>query len=130
MLQRHLQNMLQIRAFACCATVADSGEVCAPHPGSVSPYAQHILLQLPRPPNHAAAAPGSWWPQLVEREPAVVQAFVALARHANNIGGKVKVTAFEELGRRAGPALGTCNLLAFPAGESGWPHREEEGVLQ
>ena len=82
-------------------------------------------------------------------------AFAALARHADAIGGKVKVTAFEELeelplplplpsaaagsskgggggdkdaadvvggdcgssaGSLGGPAPGTVNLLAFPAG--------------
>lgn len=53
----------------------------------------------------------------------MVAAFAAVARHQGAIGGRVKITAVEELagsdGRAVagpGPQPGTVNLLAFPAG--------------
>ncbi|KAI7837322.1 hypothetical protein COHA_008837 [Chlorella ohadii] len=123
-----LSTLLGRRALSCACAAADPA-VSAPEPGTVQEYHQHIAIQLPRPPaggGQAAAAaeqPGAWWPELVEREPAVVAAFAAVARHQGAIGGRVKITAVEELagsdGRAVagpGPQPGTVNLLAFPAG--------------
>lgn len=114
---RPLLQASALRALSCCAAAAE--ELAAAKPGTVSgPYDQHILLQLPRPVDavRAPGVPGAWWPQLVEREPAVVEAFREVARRGDVIG-KVKITAFEEVARRdEGPPPGACNLLAFPAG--------------
>ena len=46
-------------------------------------------------------------------------AFAAIAKYQDVIGGKVKITAFENVpghGQHLGPTPGTCNLMAFPAG--------------
>ncbi|KAL6768343.1 hypothetical protein ACKKBF_B38765 [Auxenochlorella protothecoides x Auxenochlorella symbiontica] len=104
------------RQFACCA---GSGEAVGglqflpPRPGTVTPYDQHLLISLPG--LHGGRNPGSAWPSLVERHPAALLVFSALARHKELISSKVKVTAMEGGGLPA-PAAGTCHLLAFPAG--------------
>ncbi|KAL4424972.1 hypothetical protein ABPG77_002857 [Micractinium sp. CCAP 211/92] len=112
------------RALSCCAA-----EATAPaQPGSVSEYHQHVLLQLPRPEANGSSSSaedssgGTWWPPLIEKEPAVVAAFSAVAKNEDLIGGTVKITAFDDVPGGSGqptssaPPPGSCNLVAFPAG--------------
>ncbi|KAI3436795.1 hypothetical protein D9Q98_006206 [Chlorella vulgaris] len=111
---------MKLQARQAAGLAAKAGEVlAAARPGSVNQYQHHICVQLPRPADHmtssaAAAAPGAWWPPLIEKEQAVVEVFAAIAQHAELFDGKVKVTAIEELGR-SGPPPGTVNLCAWPA---------------
>lgn len=119
-LYRHFQLNMKLQARQAAGLAAKAGEVlAAARPGSVNQYQHHICVQLPRPADHmtssaAAAAPGAWWPPLIEKEQAVVEVFAAIAQHAELFDGKVKVTAIEELGR-SGPPPGTVNLCAWPA---------------
>lgn len=68
------------------------------------------------------------------REPAVVAAFAAVAQYRAQIGGVVKVTAFEGLAegqqQASGPPPGSCNLLAFPAGGSALGRIDKASGLQ
>ena len=51
------------------------------------------------------------------RQPAILAAFAALAKHRDTISSGVKVTAFADLGAPQAPADPTAvDLLAFPAG--------------
>jgi hypothetical protein len=84
-------------------------------PGSVQEYHHHIFVKLPPRPSDVQP----WWPAAVEREPAVLAVFRALAQHRAQIGPgvKTKVTAFDEVQQSArGPREGTCELLVWPAG--------------
>lgn len=59
------------------------------------------------------------------RELAVVAAFSAVAKNEDQIGGTVKITAFDDVPGGSGqptssaPPPGSCNLVAFPAGPVG-----------
>ncbi|KAL4457869.1 hypothetical protein ABPG75_012734 [Micractinium tetrahymenae] len=122
---RLLQPAL-LRAFSCCAAEAAAKIAVPAQPGSVSEYHQHVLLQLPRPDGKngggSGGSDGTWWPPVVEKEPAVVAAFAAVAKHEDMIGGTVKITAFNDVPTSSrqpassAPPLGSCNLVAFPAG--------------
>lgn len=98
------------RSLSCCA------EAEALSPGTVPRYDAHICLRLPA--AAAASRPpppvGSSWPQLVEREAAVVSAFAAVAKHQELISGTVKLTAFEELPSSSGAQVRCCRAAPPP----------------
>lgn len=60
-----------------------------------------------RPPNPAGTR---------RREPAIYEAFKALAQHQKDVSSTVKVTAFDDVGSRQPLEPGTCDILAFPEG--------------
>lgn len=60
-----------------------------------------------RPPNPAGTR---------RREPAIYEAFKALAQHQKDVSSTVKVTAFDDVGSRQPLEPGTCHILAFPEG--------------
>lgn len=116
-----------LRALSCCAA-AEGLPTAAAQPGTVSEYSQHVLVRLPGSASAAADGLGAAWPPLVEKEPAVLAAFQAVARSQERglVAGTVKITAFQDLAGSAQQqqrqqqlpaAAGVgASVLAFPAG--------------
>lgn len=102
------------RSLSCCA---EAEALAAPVPGSAPTYDAHVLVRLPTTAaGHRPPPPGSSWPQLVEREPAVQAAFAAIAKHQDLIRGRtIKITAFEEL-----PSTSGAQVRAVAAGLALW----------
>jgi hypothetical protein len=126
-----LQTYTRSRSNACCA----SGALDPAAPGSVNEYHHHILIRLPLPTSDGVHSwPGSWWPSLVEREPAVQRVFRSLAAHSLKYGAdlKAKVTVFEYVpaSKRDLPP-GSCDVIAWPAGlrYDGLPTAEIDAVV-
>lgn len=78
-------------------------------PGTVQAYDQHLFIE-----------PGGMtptdWSKTVERTPAILGAFSALARRKDDITGTVKVTAYASHDASAAASSGTCTAMLFPAG--------------
>lgn len=107
------------RADACAGCDPAVLEQCAAaEPGSVTPHNAHVFLKLAAPPSSdPAATDESWWPESVDKEPAIEAVNAAIKAAGERVGGKVKVTAFDSL-VPAQVAPGTADALVFPAGVS------------
>ncbi|KAK9824525.1 hypothetical protein WJX72_011092 [[Myrmecia] bisecta] len=99
------------RALAAQATAQPAKRLplSPPEPGTVKTYEHHVFIQT--------ALPSASWPPAVETQPALLQAFAAVAKAGQRTTGGVKVTAYEEPGEDLQQALGAtmCDLMLFPA---------------
>lgn len=134
MLKGHLlrwqpvQRLRQLGQFHSCACdLAANGSVQASKaekllpaaPGTVKEYQQHILIQTAPLSSDSSAKElhsnhGCWWPSVVEKHPAVIEAVAAAAISQGNI----KVTTYEESTRDTFLEAGrpVCDLRIYPAG--------------
>ncbi|KAL4428267.1 hypothetical protein ABPG75_002356 [Micractinium tetrahymenae] len=88
----------------------------AAEPGSVTPHNAHVFVKLAAPAGSDPSATGeAWWPESVDKEPAIEAVNAAIKAAGERVDGKVKVTAFDSLAP-ARVAPGTADALVFPAG--------------
>ncbi|KAL0055623.1 hypothetical protein WJX82_002523 [Trebouxia sp. C0006] len=88
-------------------------------PGTVKEYQQHILIQTAPLSSDSSAKElhsnhGCWWPSVIEKHPAVIEAVAAAAISQGNI----KVSTYEESTRDTFLEAGrpVCDLRIYPAG--------------
>ncbi|GAB4814304.1 hypothetical protein N2152v2_001350 [Parachlorella kessleri] len=95
---------------------------CQPaEPGSVGPHSHHVLVRLPQIADAAKEVEqnGAWWPESVDKEPAIAAVSAAVKAQQERLGGKVKVTAFDDVAVPQQQQPGSPPLyeaLVFPAG--------------
>lgn len=88
---------------------------CPAEPGTVTPHHHHVLVRLAPPEGQAGTSADTWWPERVDDHPGIAAVNACLKDHAASIVGKTKVTAFDYAAGISPQAVGTCDVLIFPA---------------
>jgi hypothetical protein len=98
-------------------------ELVPAEPGSVKPFFIHALIKLARPEGAAASVTsGWWWPDLLERESAVIAVFRDLAQlklqQKMPADLVTKITAYDDVGQaeESAPDAAYCDVMIFPHG--------------
>lgn len=85
---------------SCALALEEVKATLPPQPGSVKDHSHHIMIRIP-PPTPPLKDSQIWWPPIMEKHPALVQAFAGVAeakqRLEGALEGVVKVTAYEHM---------------------------------